>query len=380
MILETVRMFTDWLGRGNEGKKAISTETDPLRRQVSITINNPPSALYVDGDYSMDDTSVDVDDLPDSLTSIKIDAIFTIPDHDQVYTVTGAGEVISNAVAGLTFIPALVASVADNTVISINDSIHNESIDVTGFANYTLPDKDITITIADSSQEYTVLNGQYTITEGVITGLTFMPPLIENVAHNTIINIDNLLGPPPGSVNHIIDVYFTKPDDDDDNNTKCKAVIDDLLLDSCEDNSVVPLAAIKDITRDEEIASKQIPINLPALYVIPDTVFEMDGEVSTSVRDTGNMFISLRYVTKDNIETYKDFQQVFYTLRAINLSLNELMKDNPVSRKARTRYGIHLQSINNIDHLLVVDHVNQSNVFGALLLDCYIRDVKPKAL
>ncbi len=134
------------------------------------------------------------------------------------------------------------------------------------------------------------------------------------------------------------------------------------------------ITEISDITRDEQVATRRDPYSLPAIYVIPDGDFEMEGEVSTNNREASEVPVAIRYLT-DDYESYQAWQATMYSLRAIVKSLKVLAEDT--NQGDRTRNNVCILSFNSIDQLLVTETVGNSRVTGAVVVSCYVRDASP---
>jgi hypothetical protein len=86
------------------------------------TLSDGDSAnAKVNGALSVGDTSVDLDETTLTGTLVAGD-IISFAGHDQTYTVVTGGTAASNALAGVTFTPALTTAVDDNAVVTLRAS------------------------------------------------------------------------------------------------------------------------------------------------------------------------------------------------------------------------------------------------------------------
>lgn len=159
-------------------------------------------------------------------------------------------------------------------------------------------------------------------------------------------------------------------------NTKL-ALMDSGGLIDIGDTIPTDVAFFGDKSRDIEVALRRDPPSVPAVYVMEDSPFEAEGEPMTSAAqrvDVGNMAVAIRYLVKQ-WDTHEAFEDTYYTLRAITMSIREL--GLPANDGQRVRNQVCIQAINTINQLLVNERVGDHMVTGAVVLDLTVRDAKP---
>lgn len=157
----------------------------------------------------------------------------------------------------------------------------------------------------------------------------------------------------------------------DDATYGVNAQIDTLDLDA-GDSDPPDIKIIEDITRSARVALRQDPSNYPAIYVMADGGFEMEGEVMTNAgpRRSLNLPVAIRYLVQ-KADLDKGHRDTRYTLRAIVKSLKALTE---ADQTTRTRNSICLERIESVTHELVFEEVGESVVTGAVVVTLFVRD------
>jgi hypothetical protein len=141
------------------------------------------------------------------------------------------------------------------------------------------------------------------------------------------------------------------------------------------DTAPADVKFIADETQSEVVALRKDPLQSPAIYVIADSTFEMQGDIvnSAGVRRAAEVPVGILYIAQD-YDTFKGKRDTFYVLRAIILSLRDLMDGDPANR---TRNGICIEAMNDITELLVQESVGSQAVTGMVILSLRLRDATP---
>lgn len=151
----------------------------------------------------------------------------------------------------------------------------------------------------------------------------------------------------------------------------------DLLPIDANDEKPPDVTFFGDKTRSKEVALRQDPPSVPAVYVMEDAPFVVQGEPTSSAAravDAENLAIAIRYVLRQ-WETVEAFTNTYYTLRAIVMSVREFGLNSNDAR--RVRGDVCVLRVNNVTQLLVNEQVGDHAVTGAVTLDLFVRDTKP---
>lgn len=139
------------------------------------------------------------------------------------------------------------------------------------------------------------------------------------------------------------------------------------------DSAPTDIAGVHDITRSKNVAQRKDPPNYPAIYVMADGAFEMEGEIMTNAgpRRTLSVPIAVRVLVAEG-DLEDGNRDARYYVRAIIKSMKALTEATPV---LRTRNSICLERIVSITHdPTVAETLGESIVAGALVFTLEVRD------
>jgi hypothetical protein len=143
------------------------------------------------------------------------------------------------------------------------------------------------------------------------------------------------------------------------------------ILDTPEEVPQVRLIA--DSTRDDAVLSERDPIKLPAIYVTSDGPVTAEGEVGTVNRDA-KVAVAVRVILAKG-ETAKAVAQTHHLLRAVVLSLRELMRNDNVA--SRLMNDIQILSAAELTFGRINEAVGAATATGAVTAVYDVRDNAP---